>query len=136
VKQRRLTRPQRVALAAEIFVVYVRVRWLLRRRPVQDIVATLRRGHPGATGPTDEVDQLALHLAWATARTLWLLPTDSRCLSQSLVLTRVLARRGIASEFVLSGGPAPSFMSHAWVERAGSPLLEPAGPSQSEFLRL
>jgi hypothetical protein len=51
VKRRRLTLPQRVALAGEILVVYVRVRWLMRRRPVQDIVATLRRGQPGATGP-------------------------------------------------------------------------------------
>jgi hypothetical protein len=135
-RRRRLTPPARIALAVEILAIYVRVRRLMRRHGVQELVTTLRAAPRHGGAPADDDETYAMHLAWATARTLWILPTDSRCLTQSLVLTRVLARRGISSEFVLSAGPAPTFMSHAWVERGGSPLLEPAGPSQEEFIRL
>ena len=84
------------ALAGEILAAYVEVvgrcagaasaaRWRLcgrpRRRP------TLRRGR----------DMAGRRLGHAVARTLRVLPADSRCLMQSLVLTRLLARRGIAT---------------------------------------
>jgi hypothetical protein len=65
--------------------------------------------------------------------TLSVLPTDSRCLMRSLVLTSLLARRGIDSTFVLGVRGEGDFAAHAWVEHATVPLLAPGG---SEFKRL
>jgi hypothetical protein len=45
---------------------------------------------------------------------------------QSLVLSGLLARRGIDSRLVLAVRPGESFAAHAWVEYDGQPLLEPA----------
>jgi hypothetical protein len=57
---------------------------------------------------------------------------DSRCLVRALVLTRMLARRGIESSFVLGVAAQPAFAAHAWLERAGVPLLS----TSSRFHRL
>jgi hypothetical protein len=51
------------------------------------------------------------------------LPGDTRCLARSLVLTQLLARRGIPSRLVIGARPAPRFLAHAWVEHAGQPVL-------------
>jgi hypothetical protein len=55
---------------------------------------------------------------------------------RSLVLTCVLARRGLHSTLVLSAGPGPNFEAHAWVELAGEPLLVPAGADHQQLIRL
>ena len=47
----------------------------------------------------------AVRLGRAVTRTLPLLPSDSRCLMRSLVLTSVLARRGLPSTVVIASGP-------------------------------
>lgn len=65
-----------------------------------------------------------LRLGRAVSRTLRLLPTDSRCLVRSLVLTGLLARRGLSSTLVIGVRPEPEFAAHAWVEHAGEPLLQ------------
>jgi hypothetical protein len=44
-------------------------------------------------------------------------------LTRSLVLTRLLARRGIPSTLVIGVRSQPSFVAHAWVEYRGSALL-------------
>jgi hypothetical protein len=44
---------------------------------------------------------------------------------QALVLSALLARRGIGSELVIGVRPGPSFAAHAWVELEGRIL--PAG---------
>jgi hypothetical protein len=61
------------------------------------------------------------------------MPADSRCLMRSLVLTRLLARRGIESRLVISVRPGERFAAHAWVEHDGVALL-PADAPQSERL--
>lgn len=132
---RRLRPLQRARLAAEILRAYVLARRLLRRRTLPDTVAALRRGT--GVAPSD-ITNLALgrHLAWATVRTITLLPANSRCLMQSLVLTRVMARRGLRSELVLSAAPGPEFEAHAWVEHAGQPLLLPGSDEHKPLLRV
>ncbi len=57
--------------------------------------------------------------------TVRLLPTDSRCLVRSLVLTRLLGRRGVPSSLVIGVMSEPQFAAHAWVEHGGAPLLSP-----------
>jgi hypothetical protein len=126
--------PRRIVLATEILVVYMRVRLLLRRRTLPQTVATLRAG-AGAGEPAAPL--LARRLAGATVRTITLLPTDSRCLMRSLVLLRLLARRGLASELVISAPePRPGFEAHAWIEYAGEPLLPHDIPGHQALVRL
>jgi hypothetical protein len=56
---------------------------------------------------------------------------------RSLVLIRVMARRGLGSTLVLSTPPpGPGFEAHAWIEHAGVPLLPPAGPDHKQIVRL
>jgi hypothetical protein len=55
---------------------------------------------------------------------------------RSLVLVRVLARRGMPATFVLSAAPGPQFEAHAWIEYAGNPLLVPAGAEHRDLVRL
>jgi Transglutaminase-like superfamily len=110
-------------LVAEILVTYVRVRWLVWRRDLPTVVAALR-GEGELT--TDLRRQAAgVRLGHAVAKTLALVPFDSRCLVRSLVLTRMLSKRGIASTLVLGVDVDPSFRAHAWVESDGRALLPP-----------
>jgi transglutaminase superfamily protein len=116
----------KAALAAEIVAAYVQARWLMRRRDLPTTLAALRprtTGAPQAAGGVPAGQRLGR----ATVRTLSALPTDSRCLMRSLVLSRLLDRRGIASALVIGVKPGESFGAHAWVEIAGRPVLDPGG---------
>lgn len=130
MRARPLPLRRKAALVREIVAAYVRIRWLLRRqdlpRALERIRAAPESGVP-ADGASDQ------RLARAVRRTLRRLPADSRCLMQSLVLTRLLARRGRSSKLVIGVSPAGTFTAHAWIERDGKPLL-PAG--EDEFGRL
>jgi hypothetical protein len=69
-------------------------------------------------------------------RVLERLPSDSRCLTRSLVVTRVLARRGIGASLVIGVAPAPNFAAHAWVELDGVPLLPALESTYSRLVEL
>jgi len=130
-----MTAARRVRLAAEIVWSYVEVRRSLRRRPLPAVVRglrpELRAGEPAATldGP---------RLARAIARTLDVLPLDSRCLMRSLVLLRLLARRGTTGRLVVAVAPpaGDQLDAHAWVEVDGEPLQAPAGFESGRLLTL
>jgi hypothetical protein len=114
-------------LALEILGAYGRVRWLLRRSDVVSTLERVRGSEAESSTRTVASDGLSgERLGHAVNRTLRLLPTDSRCLMQSLVLTSLLARRQIDSSLVIGVRPAPSFAAHAWVEERGEALL-PSG---------
>lgn len=67
-------------------------------------------------------------LAHATRRVVPLVPGDSRCLVQSLVLSHLLARRGVASTLVIGVQPGADVLdAHAWVEVDGRALLPRQG---------
>jgi hypothetical protein len=110
-------------LAAEILGTYIRARWLLWRRPLPEAVAALRC--LSGTAADEQWQATGIRLGRAVGKTLARLPFDSRCLVSSLVLTSMLARRGIDSRLVIGVGVEPSFSAHAWVECGGSPLLRP-----------
>lgn len=120
-----MTTPAKARLAAEILWTYIGVRRSLRRADVQTVVRDLRRpGKPARTVRTDP-----RRLGRAVTRTLRLVPADARCLMQSLVLTALLARRGVPASLVIGVAPGPDFRAHAWVEAGGYallPALEPA----------
>ena len=135
-RDRRLGIVARIGLAGEIVTTYVLVRRLLRRHTLPETVAALRRGAVARVPANAESLSLSRHLAWATVRTISTLPSDSRCLMRSLVLTRLMARRGLDSTFVLSAAAGPEFAAHAWVEHAGDPVLRPADDTHQSLLRL
>lgn len=85
---------QKLALAIEIVATYVQVRARLRNAPLPTTVASLRGCSP-LNGSAEALEE-AVRLGHAVRRTLRLLPTGGDCLTQSLVLTKLLARRGIA----------------------------------------
>jgi hypothetical protein len=124
----------RLLLAAEIVATYARVRWSLRRRDLPSLLLELRTPAPPAN-VTQPVDA-GRRLGRAVRRTLRMLPTDSRCLMQSLVLTRLLARRGIETRLVIAVRPGESFAAHAWVEHGDEPLLPAGAPSFEELVTL
>jgi hypothetical protein len=134
VDLRRLTRRERIRVASEVVAAYFLARWWLVRLSFPEAVAAARDVRPVATCPlsANQATSTGIRLGAAVQRTLGPLPVDSRCLVKALVLTRMLARRGIDSSFVLGVRAQPDFAAHAWVERGDAALL-PTGP---EFHRL
>jgi hypothetical protein len=130
---------ERIRLGGEILVSYVYARRALRSGPIQTAVANLR-AQPTSSGVNGEVG--ASHLAQArrlgraVARTLALLPGDTRCLVRSLVLTRLLAARGIEATLVIGARTEPEFLAHAWVEHRGEPVLSPGDGSFARLVEL
>ncbi len=128
-----LSMRRKLRLSVEVLVTYTRVRWWLRRHEVREVVRRLRDGQsvmqPASpeSAPGQAEYESALRLGRAASRTLRLLPTDGRCLMRSLVLTGLLARRGISSTLIIGVRPEPEFSAHAWVEHGGRPLLPSGG---------
>lgn len=131
----------KLRLAAEIVTTYTRVRWTMRRHEFAGVVSILRRP-PRATWiarllPNGRAD--GRRLGAAVVLTLERLPlVDSRCLMRSLVLLRMLARRGVAGNLVIAVRPQEDLTldAHAWVEIDGQPYLVPAGVDWGRLLTL
>jgi hypothetical protein len=121
----------KVRLATEVAVTFPRARLAAHRHDdVRDTLRRLRGPEPPAGPDPDDPDSerlvfLGRRLGQSVARTMRYLPGDTRCLTQSLVLVRMLARRGIGSSLVLGVSPEGGFSAHAWVELSGRPLLPP-----------
>jgi hypothetical protein len=123
--RRHLSLKEKASLAAEIISTYVRARLLLRRGELREAVRVLRDSGSATRPPHGDQLLLGLRLGRIVGRTLGVLPADSRCLVRSLVLTSLLARRGIRSSLIIGVRPDPSFEAHAWVECSGTPVLSP-----------
>jgi transglutaminase superfamily protein len=126
-------------LFVEIACAYVRVRRLLRRQEIRAVVAILRDVPADRREIPD--DSMAgkyagYRLGRAVARTLGVLPGDSRCLVRSLVLTQLLARRKISSSLVIGISSEAEFASHAWVESEGVPLLSPENATERRLIEI
>jgi hypothetical protein len=129
----------KVRLAAEILLAYARVRVALRRDELPRAVASLRT--PPATrrpGPLPDAGRDGARLGAAVIRTLEPLPANSLCLMRSLVLLRLLARRGAKGSLVIAVRPNEdlTLAAHAWVELEGRPLLAPAGADHGRLVTL
>jgi hypothetical protein len=98
------------------------LRLSLRRRTVQDVVASLPRGL-GGDRSTDRVYDLA-DLASAVAY------GRKRCLGRSLLLITLLPAGAVLKIGVRRG--TPGIDSHAWVEIDASPLRE----SPADFVEI
>jgi hypothetical protein len=128
---------ERVRLAAEIVAAYLLARRELRRAPIESVVAALRsESSPAPLTPGPHALEEARRLGWIVARILKLMPGDTRCLARSLVLTRLLARRGIPAKLVIGARGGPGFLAHAWVECNGQPVLSPGDGSFGRLVEL
>ncbi len=121
---------EKLRLIAEIVGLYVVARRSLRSGDLPAALAHLRGQRVRLAQPVDGASELAVgrSLGSITTRTLAALPGDGRCLTRSLVLTGLLARRGIGSKLVLAVYPGEKLAAHAWVEYEGAALLEPGAP--------
>jgi len=135
-----LATPRKMMLAGEILSVYLRVRWLMRRHDIRTVVAAVRvscQCAPVGVEPGSLESRLvAVRLGVAVRRTLSVLPTDSRCLVQSLVLSRLLSTRSISSTLVIGARAEPRFDAHAWVEHEGVPVLPPLGFDELQLVEI
>lgn len=127
---------ERCRLAAEILAAYLGTRREMARMPIAALIDGLRaeveRPAPAAAERLSE----ARRLGRAVARTLALAPGDTRCLVRSLVLVRLLSRRGLAAQLVIGARPRPEFLAHAWVEYRGEPVLSPGDGSFGRLVEL
>jgi len=114
-----------VALVLEILLAYVELLRVLRGGDLASMVRTARHTPfqaQEALGPADE-HFVARRLGWIVFRVVDTLPTDKRCLINSLVLVRVLTHRSIGAQLVLGVQSEGGFAAHAWVEHAGRPVM-------------
>jgi hypothetical protein len=127
---------QRLRLGAEIVGAYLRAWRELRRVPIEQAVGRLRSGSAIEEHEGPEALEEAFRLGQAVSRTLTFLPGDTRCLRRSLVLTQLLARRGISGRLVIGARTAPDFLAHAWIEHEGVPVLSPEGDQFGRLVEL
>jgi len=127
----------KAALAAEVILAYIRVRRLTSRTSLPAVLQALR-GTPSARVPCESTDpvQVGRRLGRVTARTLSVIPGNTRCLHRSLTLTALLARRGLESSLVIAVRPGETFGAHAWLEHLGEPLLPPADAGYETLVSL
>lgn len=124
--RKRMPADLRVRVALEIVTTYVEVRWRMWRGDVSAVVETLREGAIDVHSQYDAY-RIGRRLSQPVRRTLDPLPWDSRCLMRSLVLLRMLARRGVVCQLVIGVRPGETFEAHAWIEHGGHPLLPTLG---------
>jgi hypothetical protein len=118
---------QRLALGAEIARAYLTVRRLSRRCKLPAVVVTLRDVRLTTDLPLPDPSVDGMRLGRAVMRALVLTPGGTKCLMRSLVLLRLLARRGITdAELIIAVQPGPAVLdAHAWIELDRRPLLPP-----------
>jgi transglutaminase superfamily protein len=124
--RRRMPADLRVRVALEIVATYLQVRRRMLRGDVRDVVERLRDGAVDAHDPYVAY-RIGRRLGQPVRRTLDPLPWDSRCLMRSLVLLRMLARRGVVCQLVIGVRPGETLEAHAWIEHDKHPLLPTLG---------
>jgi hypothetical protein len=137
----RISASAKAALGLEIVLSYVEVRWRMSRSDIRKTVRQIRQTPSdtrSASRPlsASEEQRTAIRLGRVVDRTLRVLPTDSRCLAQALVLTKMLSARSIDTTLVLGTHSRPTFIAHAWVEHAGVPVQSPLDFADSRLLEL
>jgi hypothetical protein len=124
--RKRMPADLRLRVALEIITTYAQVRLRMLRGDVRDVVDRLRVDATDLHDPYDAY-RIGRRLGQPVRRTLDPLPWDSRCLMRSLVLLRMLARRGVVCQLIIGVRPGDKFEAHAWIEHDGHPLLPTLG---------
>jgi hypothetical protein len=133
-----LTHIEKTRLIIEILGIYVRTRLRLERNNLKILNEVPRTDLSRAPDlPPEQTAAVAIRLGKAVARTLMLVPTDSRCLIRSLVLLRLISRCGIDSCLVIGvRNEGEAFAAHAWVEHRGIPILDSGGEHFARLLQI
>ena len=126
----------KVRVALEIGVTFVVVRWRMRRQVDVEKLTHLIRPGPLETVAGPDTVRRARRLGNLVVKMMQVLPGDTRCLARSLVLIRLLVRRGIGARLVIGVHPGPTFGAHAWVELGGEPLMVPIEPGGKRLLEI
>lgn len=122
-----MTTVHRVRLIAEVMRAYVPLRISMRSNDLPAMLRRARGATPGGVRLSEPTPlQEAHRLSWIVRAVLGKQVTEKRCLIQSLVLVRMLDRRGIDNRLVL-GVQENGLGAHAWVEHRGTPVLPPRG---------
>jgi len=125
---RRVGLRARLRLSAEILISYAELLVLLRRNDLPTMVAGARRVHVERIPlqQHDDPHDTALRIGRMVQRVVTKLPTDKRCLINSLVVVRMLSHRAIDSSVVIGvQSDSSGFRAHAWVEHDDRPVLPP-----------
>jgi hypothetical protein len=128
---RPLTARERLRLILEVCALRLAVARIMRAEPdARAAVGALRRRvtRPQRPERAEPPERLIARLAWGSRTVLERLPGDHRCLAQSLVLTGLLTRRGIASRVVIGVrkvAPTEPMTAHAWVTVDGRAVSPP-----------
>ena len=136
-----MTSTQKALLFGEVLVAYAHARRYMVRQDIRAAVSAIRaRPQPirrGTAAPnSDTAWRVSVRLGTAAGRVLEMLPSDSRCLAQSLVVCQLLSARAIPCTLVIGARTTPEFAAHAWVEHAGRPVLPPRGFAESRLLEI
>ena len=135
---RPFTPSEKAGLIVEIMTCYVQARRWLRSMTIEEVAAAARaenREKLDGPPPMDSM-RLAYRLGRLVERGLDRLPGDTRCLTRSLVLLRLLARRGIPATMVIGVRTDPGFRAHAWIECGGHPMLSPTDFADGRLLEI
>jgi hypothetical protein len=117
-------------LTAEIYRQYADVRRLMKRGGLNGALEDLRGRREELAVASDPAQRVAqgIRIGHAVTKSLRILPTDTRCLMQSLVLLGMLKRRGVDVTLVIAVRTDDEFAAHAWVEHEGTALLATEEP--------
>ena len=113
----------RMSLVAETLRCYTVARVRIKRDSLPTVLAALR--DQPAVAHQLPVGENPYRLSAVVQRVLRRLPSDTRCLMQSLTLLSMLERRGTHSTLVIGVTNETPFGAHAWIELEGRPLLRP-----------
>lgn len=134
--ERPLSSPEKLRLILEVCALRFVVGRILRRQPDARAAVDELRHRVAERAPVeikDPAGRLIDRLAWSSRTVLEHLPGDHRCLAQSLVLTALLTRRGVASRVVVGVRKAPPddpLSGHAWVTVDGRAVSPPGNHAQ------
>jgi hypothetical protein len=113
----------KVALAADVWMTYARVRRMVRRHPLPEVIDRLTRQIDRRDIPVD-----AKRLGRIVHKVTRVGPWSPRCLYTALVLYRLLLERGDTPELVIGLPRSPrTKTAHAWVELDGVDVGPPPG---------
>jgi hypothetical protein len=110
-----------VGIVLETAFAVASARRRLRQRPLLDIIKRRRARKPPSDGAHASATEAKLELANAFSLSRRMVPIPSVCLSDSIALLDLLARRGLAADLVF-GVKLNPFAAHCWVQ-AGDVVL-------------
>ena len=122
-KFRQLTGQERWLLA-QAWLLLLLSDLALRVFPFRTILHDCRRQQkPQGQQPVD-LSVPALRIAWLVEKAGQYCPLGTSCLKEALVLSRLLARRGVPTQLRIGvGRQAEAFAAHAWLEQDGRVIL-------------